>query len=138
MALLRLGRPDAVWPLLAFSPDPRVQAETLYSLAHFGRSRTCSRSGSCASRTFRSEGRDLLALADLALQAPNEPWIGRAVAHAPRLTATTPTRVSTRPRGYSCTAAGGLETFGGSTMGSKAGESAGKGAGLSMAGTRWL
>ena len=36
MALLRLGLPDAVWPLLAFSPDPRVQTETIQSLAHLG------------------------------------------------------------------------------------------------------
>ena len=36
VALLRLGWPDAVWPLLAFSPDPRVQTETIQALGHLG------------------------------------------------------------------------------------------------------
>jgi serine/threonine protein kinase len=36
VALLRLDEPDALWPLLVFKPDPRVQSETIHALSHFG------------------------------------------------------------------------------------------------------
>ena len=76
MALLRLGLPDAVWPLLAFSPDPRVQTETIQALAHLGAAPDL-----LAERFLREPDASarmalLLALADCALQAPDEPWIG--------------------------------------------------------------
>ena len=38
VTLLRLGWPDAVWPLLVFSADPRLQAETIHLLARLGAS----------------------------------------------------------------------------------------------------
>ena len=46
-----------------------------------GRRRTCSRSGFCRAGRVGPHGA-ILALADCALQAPDEPWIGRTLAHA--------------------------------------------------------
>jgi eukaryotic-like serine/threonine-protein kinase len=79
VALLRLGLPDAVWPLLAFSPDPRVQTETIQSLAHLGAAPDL-----IAERFLREPDSStrmalLLAMADCALEAPDQPWIERTL-----------------------------------------------------------
>ena len=81
VALLRLGLPDVVWPLLAFSPDPRVQTETIQALVHLGAAPDL-----LAERVLREPDASaraalLLALADCALQAPDQAWVGRILPH---------------------------------------------------------
>jgi eukaryotic-like serine/threonine-protein kinase len=79
VTMLRLEVPDAVWPLLACSPDPRVQTETIHALAHLGAdpdllAERFQREPDASARMAL-----LLALADCAPQAPDAPWIGRTL-----------------------------------------------------------
>jgi hypothetical protein len=81
VTLLRLGQADAVWRLLTFSPDPRVQSETIHALVH------CGAAPDLLAKRLLSEPDAsvrmalLLALADFALQATAQPGIGRILPH---------------------------------------------------------
>ncbi len=66
---LRLGMPDAVWPLLAFSSDPRVQSETIYSLVHLGAAPEMLAERFLCEPDVSVRMALLLALADCVLQA---------------------------------------------------------------------
>ncbi len=79
VALLRLGVPDAVRPLLAFAPDPRVQAETIEGIVRLGADPNL-----LADRLQRETDTSirmalLLGLADCVIQSPRAPWIGRTL-----------------------------------------------------------
>ena len=75
VALLRLGLPEAVWPLLAFSPDPRVQTETIHALVHLGAAPDQLAERFVIEQDVSVRAALLLALADCALQALDKPWI---------------------------------------------------------------
>jgi eukaryotic-like serine/threonine-protein kinase len=81
VALLRLGRPDAAWPLLISSPDPRVQTETIYSLVNLGAAPDLLAERFLSEPDVSVRTSLLLALADCALRAPKDPWIGRTASH---------------------------------------------------------
>ena len=75
VALLRLGLPEAVWPLLAFSPDPRVQTETIHALVHLGAAPDQLAERFVIEQDASVRAALLLALADCALQALDKAWI---------------------------------------------------------------
>ena len=81
MTLLRLGLPDAVRPLLAFAPDPRLQSETIQALVRLGAAPDLIAEGFLHEPDTSARMALLLALADCALQSPGQPWIGRTLPH---------------------------------------------------------
>ena len=81
VALLRLGLPEAVWPLLVCSSDPRVQTETIQAAAHLGAPPDLFAERLLREPDASARAALLLALADCALQAPDQAWIGRILPH---------------------------------------------------------
>ena len=56
VALLRLGQPDEVWPLLKHGPDPRVRSYLIHRLSPRGADPAPSSGGWTRRRTCRSAG----------------------------------------------------------------------------------
>jgi eukaryotic-like serine/threonine-protein kinase len=81
VALLRLGLPDAVWPLLVSSPDPRVRTETIQAAAHLGADPDLLAERLLHEPDASARAALLLALADCALRAPDQAWAVRTLPH---------------------------------------------------------
>jgi hypothetical protein len=79
VALLRLGLPDAVWPLLVNAPDPRLQSEAINALAHLGAEpdRLAERLRGEPDASARMAL--WLALADCVERAPGASWAGSVI-----------------------------------------------------------